>query len=194
KIQYYFDGAYVLVTQAPTMWMDSGEGEYTKTGQSKYTKALVALIKEYMDKKSIDRDRIYLGGGSNGGYMTMNLLLENPELFTAGFPICQAYASGWVSDKELKRIKEIPIWFVHGKNDPVVSFEKTTKDIAKRLNQLGADEIKVTSFENIIDTSGNYKTKDNEPYKYNDHWSWVYVYNDEIKDEKVSLFEWLASK
>src|SRR5690625_3165245 len=101
KIQSYFDGAYVLVPQAPTMWMDSGEGEYTKTGQSKYTKALVALIKEYMDKKSIDRDRIYLGGGSNGGYMTMNLLLENPELFTAAFPICQAYASEWVSDEKL---------------------------------------------------------------------------------------------
>src|SRR5699024_10804790 len=85
KIQSYFDGAYVLVPQASTMWMDSGEGEYTKTGQSKYTKALVALIKEYMDKKSIDRDRIYLGGGSNGGYMTINLHLENTELFTARF-------------------------------------------------------------------------------------------------------------
>jgi len=194
KIQSYFDGAYVLVPQAPTMWMDSGEGEYTKTGQSKYTKALVALIKEYMDKKSIDRDRIYLGGGSNGGYMTMNLLLENPELFTAAFPICQAYASEWVSDEKLGRIKEVPIWFIHGENDPVVLFEKTAKNIGERLNRLGAKEVKVTTFENVVDTSGKYKTKDNASYKYNDHWSWVYVYNDEIEDENVSLFEWLASK
>ena len=193
-IQSYFDGAYVLVPQAPTMWMDSGEGEYTQTGNSKYTKALLALIEEYIDKHSIDRDRIYLGGGSNGGYMTMNLLLEKPELFTAAFPICQAYSSEWISDKELERIKEIPIWFVHGENDPVVPFEKTAKDVADRLNHLGANEVKVTTFKDVIDTSGKYKTENNEPYKYNDHWSWIYVYNDEVKDEDVSLFEWLASK
>lgn len=193
-IQSYFDGAYVLIPQAPTMWMDSGEGEYTKTGQSKYTKALIALIEEYIDKNPIDTDRIYLGGGSNGGYMTMNLLLENPELFTAAFPICQAYASEWVSDEKLERIKEIPIWFIHGENDPVVSFEKTAKSIAERLNHLGAKEIKVTTFENIVDTSGKYKTKDNKSYKYNDHWSWIYVYNDEVKDQDISLFEWLASR
>src|SRR5699024_11989506 len=92
------------------------------------------------------------------------------------------------------RIKEVPIWFIHGENDPVVLFEKTAKNIGERLNRLGAKEVKVTTFENVVDTSGKYKTKDNASYKYNDHWSWVYVYNDEIEDENVSLFEWLASK
>jgi len=194
SIQDYFGGAYVLVPQTPTMWMDSGDGTYTKTGDSKYTNALLALIHDFIQNNQIDTNRIYLGGGSNGGYMTINLLLQEPKLFTAAFPICQAYASEWITDTQLEQIKNIPLWFIHGENDEVVPFETTAKDIIERLERINAKEVKVTTFENVRDTTGKYKNEKNEPYKYNDHWSWIPVYNDEVKENGQSLFEWLASK
>lgn len=194
SIQSYFDGAYILVPQTPTMWMDAGDGTYTKTGESKYTNALLALVHDFIHNHPIDTNRIYLGGGSNGGYMTINLLLQEPNLFTAAFPICQAYVSEWIEDTQLERIKNIPIWFVHGENDEVVPFETTAKDIIERLERIKAKEVKVTTFQHISDTTGKYKNEKNEPYKYNDHWSWIPVYNDEVKDNGQSLFEWLASK
>lgn len=193
-IQNYFGGAYILSPQTPTMWMDDGTGEYTRTGKSMYTDALLALIEEYTHNNSIDLNRIYIGGGSNGGYMTVNLLLAKPDLFAAAFPICQAYSSDWVSDDQLGAIKDIPMWFIHSTNDPVVSFHKTAHKLVERLNERGAKDIRLTTYDQVIDTSGLYKTAGNDPYKYNDHWSWIYVYNDEVKDNGLSLFEWLASK
>ncbi|WP_139905790.1 hypothetical protein [Clostridium thermarum] len=69
EIQDIFHGAYVLAPQSPTMWMDGGNGQYAFDGTSKYTEALMNLIKNYVNKTPhIDRNRIYIGGCSNGGF------------------------------------------------------------------------------------------------------------------------------
>lgn len=82
--------AYVLVPQCPTMWMDDGKGEYkSDTKDSIYTKSLFELIDSYVkENRDIDTNRIYIGGCSNGGYMTMEMLLHYPHYFAAAFPIC----------------------------------------------------------------------------------------------------------
>lgn len=193
-VQDIFDGAHVLAPQSPTMWMDDGHGAYTKNGESKYTAALLDLIEDYIHNNHVDDERVYVGGGSNGGYMTVNLLLSKPELFAAAFPICQAYSSDWISDNQLMTIKEIPIWFVHCRNDQVVPYQSTTQELVERLTELGSSDVRSTIYDHVIDTSGNYTDDNGESYKYNDHWSWIYVYNNEIEDNGLSLFEWLASK
>ena len=33
------------------MWMDDGSGQYGRTGKSKYTQALMALIQEFVDAR-----------------------------------------------------------------------------------------------------------------------------------------------
>ncbi|OUM60516.1 hypothetical protein PIROE2DRAFT_13712 [Piromyces sp. E2] len=103
-IQKYFTtrkqkGAYVLAVQNPTMWMDKGDGSYNidveagKRQTSIYDVALFAAIKDYVaHNKDIDTSRIYLGGCSNGGYMTMNLMFEHGDYFSAFYPICEAYS------------------------------------------------------------------------------------------------------
>lgn len=48
-IQSYFDGAYVLAPQTPTMWMQGPNGEFGGK-DSKYTKALMGLIEDYVSK------------------------------------------------------------------------------------------------------------------------------------------------
>lgn len=193
-VQNFFDGAHVLAPQSPTMWMDDGHGSYTKNGESKYTDALLDLIEEYIHNNNVDEERVYVGGGSNGGYMTVNLLLSKPELFAAAFPICQAYSSDWISDNQLMTIKEIPTWFVHCRNDQVVPYQPTTQKLVERLIELGSSDVRSTIYDHVIDTSGDYTNDNGESYKYNDHWSWIYVYNNEVDDNGLPLFEWLASK
>ena len=41
-------------------------------------------------RDSIDTNRIYLGGDSNGGFMTMKMLIRNPGRYAAAFPVCEA--------------------------------------------------------------------------------------------------------
>lgn len=179
SIQKYFEGAFVLVPQTPTMWMNDGTGGYTTDGQSMYTESLLALIEDYIaNNDDIDTSRVYIGGGSNGGYMTMKMLLAKPELFAAAFPICEAYASDWISDAELESIKNIPIWFVHSKDDTTVTFEPTALATYNRLVELGASDVRVTAFDNVVDTTGEVKNAAGEPYQYFGHWSWIYVYTD----------------
>lgn len=195
SIQKYFEGAFVLVPQTPTMWMNDGTGGYTTDGQSMYTESLLALIEDYIaNNDDIDTSRVYIGGGSNGGYMTMKMLLAKPELFAAAFPICEAYASDWISDAELESIKSIPIWFVHSKDDTTVTFEPTALATYNRLVELGASDVRITAFDNVVDTTGEVKNAAGEPYQYFGHWSWIYVYNDEVKENGVSLYQWLADQ
>jgi len=37
-----------------------------------------------------DTNRIYIGGDSNGGYMTMLMIRDYPSYFAAAFPTCEA--------------------------------------------------------------------------------------------------------
>ncbi|MEE0979329.1 MAG: prolyl oligopeptidase family serine peptidase [Muribaculaceae bacterium] len=102
EMQNRFGGAYVLVPQSPTMWMDAGGHHLTRDGSTIYNESLMEFIRHYVDSNpDIDRDRIYLGGCSNGGFMTMVLILENPDYFAAAFPVCEALFDRWISDEDI---------------------------------------------------------------------------------------------
>lgn len=225
SIQKYFDGAYVLVPQCGTMWMDDGTGEYTPDGTSMYTEALMECIKNYVNNNSdIDFDRIYIGGCSNGGYMTLEMITTYPEYFVAAFPTCEAYKDVWLPDEKVNAIKDMPIWFTHAKDDTVVpinvqaegssfsepKFEKdkdgnyilandySTKAV-ERLRAAGGKNIYLSLFENVTDQTGKYFKEDGiSPYHYNGHFVWIYVLNNKgvqnIDGKDVTLMEWLASQ
>jgi predicted peptidase len=197
EIQSYFDGAYVLAPQTPTFWMDgfTGFGD----GTSKYEDALMSLIKDYVAKnKDIDQDRIYIGGDSNGGYMTMLMIRDYPEYFAAAFPTCEALADTLITDEDIENMKNLPIWFVHAKTDNVVPADQYVIPTYNRLVEAGAMDVHLSLFDNVVDTSGLYKNDDGTPYEYNGHWSWIYVYNNDvmktIDGKTVSLMEWLANQ
>lgn len=194
QIQSYFkDGAYVLTPQCPTMWMNDGEG-YTKDGTSIYTESLMELIDAFVkDHPEIDPNRIYLGGCSNGGFMTMNMIIHYPEYFAAAYPICEAYDDSWITDEQIEAIKDMPIWFTHALTDTTVDPYKTSIATYDRLVAAGAKDVHKSIFDNVIDTSGKYFDENGNPYEYAGHWSWIYVFNDEVEENGVSLFEWLAS-
>lgn len=204
KVQSLFGGAYVLVPQTPTFWMNDGTGEYGHTGKSIYVKALKACIDEFIGKNpAIDRGRIYIGGDSNGGFMTMRMAIDYPDFFAAAFPVCEALYDDTITDAQLEGIKNLPIWFTHAKNDPVVKPEETVVPTYKRLVAAGNTNVHFTFWDNIKDLHEGFKDADGNPFEYIGHFAWIPMLNDDCRldyDQKpvtvnvkaVSLLEWLA--
>ncbi|WP_163195884.1 hypothetical protein [Clostridium thermarum] len=110
-----------------------------------------------------------------------------------------------ISDDQINTIKNIPIWFTHSKNDPVVDPNQTAVKTYKRLLEAGAKDVYFTYWDEVVDTTGLYKDKSGQPYKYHEHFSWIYTLNNQcrldydgnpvtIKGKNVSIMEWLALK
>lgn len=71
------------------------------------------------NKDNIDRTRIYVGGYSMGGKMTLKMAIAYPEMFAAAFPICPAWSP---SEELLSYISDMPVWITSGKTDPLVNY------------------------------------------------------------------------
>jgi predicted esterase len=79
---------------------------------------LEGTLDEVLAEYRVDTDRIYLTGLSLGGEATYRLALHRPETFAALAPLC-----GFLMDakaEEMKKIKDIPVWAIHGADDTVV--------------------------------------------------------------------------
>ncbi|KAG4104301.1 hypothetical protein H8356DRAFT_1303995 [Neocallimastix lanati (nom. inval.)] len=187
-IQKYFKnaqqaGAYVLAVQTPTMWMDKGDGTYNdsiEAGQkqtSYYDSVLIAAIQDYVRSNSdIDTNRIYLGGCSNGGYMTMNLMFEHGEYFSAYYPICEAYMSKNISDEMIEQAKNNNIWFLQSEDDTTVNPLASTIPTFYRLLNAGAQNVHFTLTDKV-------RGEDDPEAHYMGHYSWIYAFNDDVKKE-----------
>ncbi len=204
EIQSYFEGAYVLAPQTPTKWMDDGRKDTTldlknMPRTSKYTKALKYLIDTYVDENNdIDADRIYIGGCSNGGFMTINMLINYPNYFAAAFPVCEGFDDKYIAKGDIELIKNIPMWFVCSSMDTTLPPYQFTLPTYSRLKMADAKDVQLSYFYNVEDNTGLYKDDAENPYEYNGHWSWIYVYNNDvsrkINEQEVSFMEWLASQ
>ncbi|PGV53794.1 prolyl oligopeptidase family serine peptidase [Bacillus sp. AFS037270] len=204
KVQRIFGGAYVLAPQVPTMWMDDGSGEYTKSGNSMYVKALKALIDEFINLHSnIDTNRIYIGGCSNGGFMTMRMIIDYPDFFAAAYPVCEALYDEVITEQNIQDIKNTPIWFTHAKNDVIVKPEITVIPTYERLFKAGAPNVHLSYFDKVVDTSGIFKDDEGNPFEFFGHGTWIYMLKDDcvldydgspVKENgtEVTLLQWLA--
>lgn len=169
---------------------------------SYYTEPVKKLLLTFLEEHpEIDRNRIYVGGCSAGGYMTMNMLIEAPELFAAAFPVCEFYLDSKITSAQIKSLAKKPIWFTYALNDDSVDPEKNSIPTIIRLNQADAENLHYSEFRNVVDLSGKYllkpdaKKEDEDfglPYEYEGHWSWIYVLNDDCTDGNLGLFEWLS--
>ncbi|MDW3648520.1 MAG: prolyl oligopeptidase family serine peptidase [Bacteroidia bacterium] len=202
EIQAYFGGAYVLVPQSPTFWMDNGKGQYTRGEvNDTYNESLMALIKDYVDKNpNIDEDRIYVGGCSNGGYMTLKLLLLHPDYFAAAFPSALAYHAKNLKEDDIQRIKDLPIWFIHSKDDPVTRADETAVPAYKKLIEAGAENVHLSYFDHVVDITNQFG---GENFHYLGHFSWIYSHANKcqldydgkavmIDGQPLTLMGWMA--
>ncbi len=202
-IQDIFGGAYVYVPQTPTRWMDDGKvivsGKEKANAVSKYTGALQGAIEDYVSKNpGIDKNRIYIGGASNGGFMVIRLLADYPKYYAAAFPVCEGIKEEFLSNAAINEMKNIPMWFVASAADNVLPAPMFTVKLYDRLVKAGAPEIYFNYYKNVVDVTGQYKKENGTPYEYDGHWSWIYVYNNsptqKIDGKEVSIMEWLAAQ
>ncbi|MFB9275304.1 prolyl oligopeptidase family serine peptidase [Cohnella cellulosilytica] len=204
-IQAKFGGAFVLVPQVPTFWMDDGSGQYGRSGKSRYVQALKALIDEFVARNdaAIDANRIYIGGCSNGGFMTMRMVLDYPDFFAAAYPVCEALYDETVSDADIEAIKSMPIWFTHSRDDSVVKPEETAIPTYERLIKAGARNVHFSLFDRVVDLYGLFNDEGEEPFAYPGHFAWIYLFNDDcrldydgkpvaVDSKELSLMAWLA--
>lgn len=209
-VQKYFKagslaGAYVLAPQSPTQWMDIGDGVQASSPEnSVYTESLFRLIKKYAEETNTDVDpnRIYIGGCSNGGWMTLELLADHGEYFAAAYPVSACYDTQYITDAMINKLKDIPIWFTHSKADGTLPIcetqfqyydpthpeyggynrvtdtlkEVNTNELYIKLVNAGAENVYYSLFANVTVATGA------DAATYDGHWSWVYTFRDECKN------------
>ena len=95
----------------------------------------------------VDPKRIYLTGLSMGGEATYRYALDRPEVFAAVAPIAAfdaKYLPGGVEEGfrpfalPMERIKDIPVWAIHGADDPVVPLSAAQRTVDD-LRQAGGN-------------------------------------------------------
>ena len=180
KTQKIFGGAYVVAPQADDTWYNN----YTKG----YIKSVKAMIDEFASENNVDKNRIYVFGASAGGYMSFRMMIEYPNYFaafsTSAAALDKAATSGGVATttQDLMKIRNKPLWMVHAKNDPTISYENTSKRVYDVLSKYRA----------ILSSYPNVKIDGTE---YNGHWSWIYsLRNMPVNNKGEHLFEWMAKQ
>ena len=171
EIQTLFgEGAFVLAPQTPTFWMNAGEGMTRGQTNDIYNEAVFALIEDFVAKNPlVDPTRIYVGGCSNGGYLSLKLILGHPSYFAAGYISALAYNNEFVSDAQVQSLKQTPIWFVHAKDDMTTKPDETVVPLYHRMKQAGAKNVILSYYDNVTDVTGFYGGTN---FHYNGHWSW----------------------
>ena len=196
--------AYVLCPTCPTFWMDSGSGQMDDDNRTIYADAVMALLEETIAAHpDIDRSRIYIGGLSNGGFMTCRLITDHPDAFACAVACCTPWVGELGTDAEYAAMAKTPIWFVQVDDDPLVTAENHLKALWPRLQAADPVEAHATYYDTIADETGVYHDEDGRPTRYMGHVVWINVYHDTVKTEldgtnvmwegfPVTLWQWVG--
>lgn len=102
------------------------------TWEDSMIEPLRAAIDEFIaeNRANIDVTRIYIGGYSMGGKMTLKMAIAYPEMFAAAFPICPA----WAPDSYLTaNLSIMPVWITSSDRDPLVNYDMAVKPTWSRI-------------------------------------------------------------
>lgn len=174
EAQEAFGGAYVLAPQSTSAWMQDGDG---------FAPQIQAVIDEVVAREDIDEDRIHVLGCSNGGFMTLKMVAEQPGRFASQVPICGAVSGPegtyHLSDDTLRSLAETPTWLVAAANDDTIDAEANTV----RFHELIEDSI-----------LSLYPTVEWDGVEYPGHWSWIYVARNDPQHEDMRIWDWMAAQ
>ena len=175
QAQRIFSGAYVVAPQSTSFWIEDGD---------RFAPLIREIIRDVSRRYSVDRDRIYVAGCSNGGYMTLEMTTTYRNLFAAAVPICavvQPFPAGGprlITDAELRRIST-PTWLVTSRNDPVVPALPNTV----LAHELIPDSL-LTLYDRVVWNG----------YEFNGHWSWIYVARNDPRINGTRIWQWMADQ
>jgi predicted peptidase len=134
--------------------------------------------------------------------MALKLILNEPNYFAAGYISALAYQSQYITDKQINSIKNVPIWFIHSKDDGTTVPDKTVVPVYNRLKTAGAKNVHFSYYDHVTDLSGFFGA---ENYYYAGHWSWIYSHVNHAKvdfdgspvklnNRPVTIMEWMAAQ
>ncbi len=109
---------------------ESGSGE--PFGANNYTFESAPLVAEIVEsfQGHFNVTQTYIGGHSQGAFVTYSAIMLHPELYDGAFPIAgdcwmQNEPNLWESKPEqMAKQKEIALAVIHGQADPVVNFSQ----------------------------------------------------------------------
>jgi predicted esterase len=110
----------------------NGETGTDPFGQNNFGFESAPLVADVTDEvqKAFKTTITYIGGHSQGAFLTYNVILNYPDLYRGAFPMAgdcwsQNEPNLWEDQPDLlKKQKEIAIAVIHGKADPVVAFSQ----------------------------------------------------------------------
>ena len=95
--------------------------------------AISALLDRALADYRIDTTRVYLTGLSMGAYGAYELAIAEPSRFAALLTV-----SGAGNPVEVCRLRELPVWIVHGAKDDVIPIS-WGREMARRLENCKGD-------------------------------------------------------
>jgi predicted peptidase len=116
--------AFVLAPQSPGRWAELGDD--TLSAPLLLVVEIVDLLKSQL---SIDPQRIYVAGQSDGGFGVWDVIIKRSELFAAAIPVC-----GGGDPTRAARVARMPIWAFHGDADetiPVTASRQMVQAVTK---------------------------------------------------------------
>ena len=128
-------------------WNNSFDNKVSKPNKS--LGLVIRLMDEFIEKKQVDKHRIYVSGLSMGGMGTFEILFRRPNMFAAATPIC----GNGIPQLAKLYANKVPVWIFHGSDDNVVS-PKYSLAMAKAIIEAGGSP-KMTLYENTGHGSWN---------------------------------------
>ncbi|MFA5203796.1 MAG: prolyl oligopeptidase family serine peptidase [Lentisphaeria bacterium] len=127
---------YVLAAQCPedqrwvTAEWNAARHVFHRT-PTVYMALFIKLLEELLGALPVDRARLYVGGGSMGGFATWDILCRQPRRFAAAFPIC-----GGCDVANAPALSHVPLWVFHGALDRSV-LPSSSREMVAALRAAG---------------------------------------------------------
>jgi len=130
-----------------------------------FTRAIHEALDNLEKEFSIDKNREYVTGLSFGGECTWVSLVERPDRFAAGVPICgtDVYSDVTVEER-VDKVGKLPLWIFHGDADDTVPVE-VSRNIVKALKDAGGNP-KYTEYPGVYHDSWSRAYRDPELVKW----------------------------
>jgi predicted peptidase len=175
QAQRIFSGAYVVAPQSTSFWLEDGD---------RFAPLIREIISDLVRRYSIDRERIYVAGCSNGGYMSMKMTTVYRNLFAASVPICGVVTSlqpggpPVLTDAALRQI-DTPSWLVASRDDTTVPPGPNTI----HAHDLIPGSL-MTLYDHVIWNG----------HQFPGHWSWIYVARNDPSINGTHIWQWMAEQ
>lgn len=110
---------------------------------------VIKMMDEFIERKDVNKNKIYVSGLSMGGMGTFELLFRRPNMFAAATPIC----GNGITELAKLYADKVALWIFHGSNDKVISPKHSLKMARAIINSGGSP--RMTLYENVGHDSWN---------------------------------------